>query len=247
MQQTQLQSKTYPIERNFVASQHLRTDERHLVPQIRIAALVTSREIRMGHSFEFTTVCWGHGVPRLGLAKVQKVDRVQVHVFGVPCKGGLPHAKVEVGRVYAVNLDAVVVVDVVENCAEMVDVPFLGGEQMSIKKMITVGGEYLYLAFGIGDATADVRPVDGCRVRNVLPVFFLQIFVVHVRRCCVAISFAEFGKLFDIHRLLLDVDLLVEAGFAGDHLADGRRDRQRYGVQVVATFSRHPFFRRNYL
>ena len=41
--------------------------------------------------------------PGLRLAEVQVVDAVEVHVLCVPGKRGLPHAKVQVGRVDALN------------------------------------------------------------------------------------------------------------------------------------------------
>lgn len=108
-----------------MASQHLRTDQRHLVPQIRVAALVAGREIRVGHALELAAVRRRNGVPGFRLAKVQEIDRVEIHVLGVPGERRFPHAKVQVGRVDAVDLDAVVVVHVVENRSQVVDVPFL--------------------------------------------------------------------------------------------------------------------------
>jgi hypothetical protein len=41
---------------------------------------------------------------------MQIIYGMQVHVLSVPRKCGLPHAKVEVGRVDTVNLDVVVLV-----------------------------------------------------------------------------------------------------------------------------------------
>ena len=40
---------------------------------------------------------------------------MQVHVLGVPGKCGLPTAKVEVGRVHSVDLDAIIFLNVVED------------------------------------------------------------------------------------------------------------------------------------
>lgn len=99
----------------------------------------------------------------------------------------------------------------------------------------------IYLALRIGDAAADVRPVDGRRVCDILPVLLVQIVVILVAGRCVSIGFAEFRELFHVHRLLLDVHLLVESRLAGHHLANGRRNLQRNRVQVVAAFARNPF------
>ena len=56
---------------------------------------------------------------------MQEIDGVQVHVLSVPSKCCLPHSKVEVGRVDAVNLHIVVLVHPVKNGAELLDVPIL--------------------------------------------------------------------------------------------------------------------------
>ena len=56
---------------------------------------------------------------------MQEIDGVQVHVLSVPSKWCLPHSKVEVGRVDAVNLHIVVLVHPVKNGAELLDVPIL--------------------------------------------------------------------------------------------------------------------------
>lgn len=45
-------------------------------------------------------------LPGLGLSKVQVVDAVEVHVLRVPSKCGLPHAKIQVGCIDALNGDA---------------------------------------------------------------------------------------------------------------------------------------------
>ncbi len=66
-----------------------------------------------------------NGVPELGLSVVQIVDRVEIHVFGVPREGGFPHAEVEVGSVHAVDLDVVVLVHPVQDRAKILDVPVL--------------------------------------------------------------------------------------------------------------------------
>ena len=56
---------------------------------------------------------------------MQIVDRVEIHVFGVPREGGFPHAEVEVGGVHTVDLDVVVLVHPVQDWAKILDVPVL--------------------------------------------------------------------------------------------------------------------------
>lgn len=106
--------------------------------QIRIAAFVTSRKIGMGHSLEFPTVRRWNSVPGFRLAKMQEINGVEIHVLGVPGERGFPHAEIEIGRVDAVDLDAVVVVDVVENGTQVIYVPFLhrvGIRRMNVNSM----------------------------------------------------------------------------------------------------------------
>lgn len=45
-------------------------------------------------------------LPGLGFSKVQVVDAVEVHVLRVPSKCGLPHAKIQVRCIDALNGDA---------------------------------------------------------------------------------------------------------------------------------------------
>ena len=97
------------------------------------------------------------GVPRLGRAVVQVIDTVQVHILRVPRERRLPHSKVEVRRVDALDLD---VVHRVENGAEAIDVPVL--------------------LVGVGDGTGYVGAVDRRVERQVLPILALQVVVVLV-------------------------------------------------------------------
>lgn len=56
---------------------------------------------------------------------VRAVSPVQVHVLSVPGKGSFPHPKVQVGSVDPIDANAVVLVDVVQDRAQLVDVPLL--------------------------------------------------------------------------------------------------------------------------
>lgn len=59
-----------------------------------LAALVVLGEEAGGHSLETGSVLGRNGVPALGLAEVQVIDAVEVHVLRVPGECGFPHAKV---------------------------------------------------------------------------------------------------------------------------------------------------------
>lgn len=67
------------------------------------AGLGAGREELCSQPLQPPPVLRGHRVPRLGLAKVQVVDAVKVHVLRVPGERGLPHAEVEVGGVDALD------------------------------------------------------------------------------------------------------------------------------------------------
>ena len=49
------------------------------------------------------------------LKELLTIYAMQVHVLGVPGKCGLPTAKVEVGRVHSVDLDAIIFLNVIED------------------------------------------------------------------------------------------------------------------------------------
>lgn len=63
--------------------------------------------------------------PWLGLSEVQVVNAVEVHVLSVPGEGGLPHAKVEVGGVDALNDDAALLLHHVQQRVEVTNVPLV--------------------------------------------------------------------------------------------------------------------------
>ena len=56
---------------------------------------------------------------------MQVVDAVEVHVLGVPGERGLPHTKVQVGGVDALDGDAALVLHRVQDGVQSADVPLL--------------------------------------------------------------------------------------------------------------------------
>lgn len=54
---------------------------------------------------------------------MQVVDTVEVHVLSVPCKCGLPHAKIQVGCIDSLNSDATLMFNGIQNGVQMANVP----------------------------------------------------------------------------------------------------------------------------
>ena len=79
--------------------------------------------------------------PGLGLPEVQVVDAIQVHVLRVPGEGGLPHAKVQVGRVNTLDDGAALTLHHVQDGPQVPDVPLghvLQGEH-TVSPLATLG------------------------------------------------------------------------------------------------------------
>lgn len=110
---------------HIVLLEYLWRYQGHFMTQIRITVLVTGRKILIGHLLQPATVFGWHHVPRLGCSKVQIIDRVQVHVLCVPGKRCLPHAKVQVCGINAINLYIIILVDKVQYATQTIDVPAL--------------------------------------------------------------------------------------------------------------------------
>ena len=106
------------------------------------------------------------GVPRLGRPEVHVVDAVEVHVLRVPRERRLPHAEVQVRRVHALDVDAVVAFHVVEDRAQAVDVP-----------------DVLVL---VVERARNVGTVYRRAKRDVFPVLPLQFIVVEMTGCFVS-------------------------------------------------------------
>lgn len=66
---------------------------------------------------------WRDGIPLLGCSKVDVVDTVKVHIFCVPGKCGFPHPEVQVSSVNSFDMNAIVITNVVQNSAKLIDVP----------------------------------------------------------------------------------------------------------------------------
>lgn len=56
---------------------------------------------------------------------MQIIDTVEVHVLCVPWKGGLPHAKIQVGCINTLNSDAAVALHSIQNGVQMANIPLL--------------------------------------------------------------------------------------------------------------------------
>ena len=56
---------------------------------------------------------------------MQIVDGVEVHILGVPGKGGLPHTEVKVGSVDSRDCNAILIHHSIQNGGQPIDIPFL--------------------------------------------------------------------------------------------------------------------------
>lgn len=55
---------------------------------------------------------------------MQVIDAVEVHVLSVPRESGLPHAKIQIGGVDALDSDAAVMFHRIQNGTQMANIPF---------------------------------------------------------------------------------------------------------------------------
>lgn len=56
---------------------------------------------------------------------MQIVDAVEIHVFCMPCKGGLPHSKVEIGGVHAFYDNSTLMLHHVQEGVQIPNIPLL--------------------------------------------------------------------------------------------------------------------------
>ena len=92
----------------------------------------------------------------LGSTEVHVVDAVEIHIFSVPRKGGLPHTEVEVCRIHSLDSRIVLFFHVIQDRPETVDVP----------DVLVV----------IIQTAADVGAVNWRTVVNCLPILAFQFF-----------------------------------------------------------------------
>lgn len=64
-------------------------------------------------------------LPGLWLSEVQVVDAVQVHVFRMPGKGRLPHAKIQVWGVHSLNGDPTLLLHQVQDGLQPANIPLI--------------------------------------------------------------------------------------------------------------------------
>lgn len=84
-------------------------------------------------------------------------------------------------------------------------------------------------------------------VGDIFPEFPLQVLVIEVLWRRVALRTGLVIILLDVHRLLLNIELLVESLLARHKLQNGTFYHDVYVVQIVAGFPRNPFSRRDNL
>lgn len=84
--------------------EHFGVHQGSLVPYELFAPFVVLRKLALHERLEALVVSQVDRVPELGLAVMQVVDAVEVHIFFVPAEHGLPGANVDVRLSYAENV-----------------------------------------------------------------------------------------------------------------------------------------------
>lgn len=97
-------------------------------------------------------------IPLFRSTKMKIIYTVKIHIFSVPSKGRLPHAKVKIGCVYPRNTDAIFFCDSIQYGTQVVDIPFFD--------ILVVKG------------TRYVRSIYGWIEGDVLPVLTFKFFIV---------------------------------------------------------------------
>ena len=138
-----------------VLPQDVWRDETHLVPEIAGAVFFQLGEKPICQALKPFSVLRWDGVPEFRSPKVEVVDAVQVHVLSVPSKCGFPAAKIQIGRVHSIDLNAIVFLHIVQDGVESVDVPACTG--------------------GVCDAPFQVGPIQWRHKGNVLPILPLEV------------------------------------------------------------------------
>ena len=59
------------------------------------------------------------------MSKMQIIDAVEVHVLSVPCKGGFPHAKIQIRSIDTLDDNAALLLHHIQQRVEVANVPFL--------------------------------------------------------------------------------------------------------------------------
>lgn len=63
--------------------------------------------------------------PGFGVPKMQVVDTVEIHVLGVPCKGGLPHSKIKVWSIHTFDDDSTLMLHHVQEGVQIPNIPLV--------------------------------------------------------------------------------------------------------------------------
>jgi hypothetical protein len=133
--------------------------------------------------------------------------------------------KLTVLRVDAFDFQILIVAQIVQNGAQIVDVPV---------ELI-----------GVGERAGHVGAVNSRHKRQILPVFALELVIVGVSWRRVLFRVGQLLELAHTHRSLLYVVLSVDALFAFDPLTDRAFDAKITNVRVVAVLARAPLLGRH--
>ena len=128
--------------------QVFRVNERRFVAQVLGTSFELLLKVGLHIRFELLVVGQVNAVPKLGQPRVQVVYRVQVHIFLVPPKHGLPSANIDVGRGDPLELGALEAVakdtsekaDLLEKGLDLAEVPRHAGIKHRTRHVSTVNG-----------------------------------------------------------------------------------------------------------
>lgn len=152
------------------------------------------REVEGGELLKAGPLVLRNDIPLLGLSQVQHVDAEQIHVFCVPCKHRLPHAKVEVGRGHSLELV---------------------GETAAEKGVET--GDVPVFFMAVGQSSSHICSVEGRVKASCLPELPL-LLLFRKRGYTTGSVVGQTLEVADLHRLGLEVGLLEGALYPLQHL-----------------------------
>jgi len=179
----------------------------------------------------------GHAIPDLGLAEMQEIYAVEIHVLGVTGEQRFPHSKVEIGRGDAGQDSAKALA---EECVEMAQIP---GVVTALGPLTLVAGGHRppsaalfffilrFLLAVLKESAQHVGPIERCVKGEVFPKSTLQfpdIELLRIRTLPLGLGKA-FGKLLfsgllelgQVHGLLHHIHNLIHALLSVDVLPYG--------------------------
>lgn len=86
---------------------------------------------------------------------MEVVNTVEIHVFSMPCERCLPHAKIQIRRIYTLNRNSTVFLHNIQYCIKMGNIPFLNTLKKIYNKCINKSMMYFYIIKSVKRYTPD--------------------------------------------------------------------------------------------